>query len=265
LEKDMRVLRGFATTKNWGQAHYYTAGSGKPVLLVHQSPGPGRTMLPLLQHVAQHRQAYALDTIGYGDSDRPSSPPSLSDYADSFIEVIEALGHGPVPVHGNHTGGCIAILAAQKRPDLISALSLGAIAYFDASELAGWRARMGIAAGPEEFYKEDGSHLLAPFEAARKAGASLEEATLRVMDRAKTATSGSWGLRAVFDAELTDALRGLRGKTQVLINPTDQIKPNTERALELLQDYEYKVADEGEDLAAFFGSNLVRFLNERGI
>jgi pimeloyl-ACP methyl ester carboxylesterase len=51
-----------------GTIHCAIAGSGRPVLLLHQTPrswNEYRDVLPLL---GRHFQAIAMDTIGFGDS-----------------------------------------------------------------------------------------------------------------------------------------------------------------------------------------------------
>ena len=63
-----QVERSFVPVPS-GRIHVAAAGSGAPVLLLHQTPRSWdefRDVLPLL---GRHYRAIAMDTIGYGDSD----------------------------------------------------------------------------------------------------------------------------------------------------------------------------------------------------
>ena len=70
------VERRFVTTP-LGRIHVAMAGTGFPVLLLHQTPRSWdeyRDVLPLL---GRDFRAIAMDTLGFGDSDRPAGDPSI--------------------------------------------------------------------------------------------------------------------------------------------------------------------------------------------
>jgi len=47
-----------------GQIHYVTAGSGRPVLLLHQTPRSWDEYRDVIPILARERRVVALDTIG---------------------------------------------------------------------------------------------------------------------------------------------------------------------------------------------------------
>ena len=89
--------------------HYASAGSGKPVILLHGFPETHRSwdlQVPAL--VAASYRAVTPDLRGYGETDRPRSGYDLETLAGDIIELIDALGGGPVHLVGHDWGGAIA-------------------------------------------------------------------------------------------------------------------------------------------------------------
>ena len=127
------MRRAFADTPG-GQIHYRTAGSGRPVLLLHQTPRSSdeyRDVIPLL---ARDFRAIAMDTIGYGDSYRPAWTCGIEDYAAGARDLLDALGVARAAVVGHHTGAVIAMELAAAWPERVERLVLSASPYIDAAE-----------------------------------------------------------------------------------------------------------------------------------
>ena len=89
--------------------HYVSAGSGRPVVLLHGFPETHRSwdlQVPALVNASF--RAITPDLRGYGESDRPRSGYDLSTLAGDVVELIDALGGGPVNLVGHDWGGAIA-------------------------------------------------------------------------------------------------------------------------------------------------------------
>jgi pimeloyl-ACP methyl ester carboxylesterase len=118
------------------QVHYARAGAGPAVALVHASPYSLRTLLPLLHGLADRHTVLAFDTPGYGASDPlPGQPDSIAAFADALVAALRALGPGPIPVYGTHTGASIAIEAAHRHPDMVSRAVLDGLGIWPDQEL----------------------------------------------------------------------------------------------------------------------------------
>ncbi|QGQ19049.1 alpha/beta fold hydrolase [Cellulomonas sp. JZ18] len=69
-----------------------------------------------------------LDHVGAGESDLAAYDPQrhsrLDGYADDMVELVEALGLGPVTFVGHSVSAMIGVLAAAGRPDLFERLVL---------------------------------------------------------------------------------------------------------------------------------------------
>ncbi|MDQ1341649.1 MAG: hypothetical protein QG571_265, partial [Pseudomonadota bacterium] len=83
-----RVLCG----SSMGQVHCIVAGegAGAPLLLLHQTPRSVDEYSEVLPLLARERRVIALDTPGYGCSDRVPGQPSIADYAGAAIDVLDA-------------------------------------------------------------------------------------------------------------------------------------------------------------------------------
>jgi pimeloyl-ACP methyl ester carboxylesterase len=152
------IERCFVQTPR-ARIHIATAGTGFPVLLLHQTPRSWdeyRDVLPLL--AARHR-AIAMDTAGFGDSTAlPFADASIESWADCAFDLLDALSLPEAVIVGHHTGAAIAIEMAAARPDRVAGLVLSSPPYVDAA-----RRERSIGKAPPVDTAEpqaDGSHLL---------------------------------------------------------------------------------------------------------
>ena len=141
-----------------GTIHCAIAGSGRPVLLLHQTPRSWdeyRDVLPLL---GKRFQAIAMDTIGFGDSSKPPlGNDSIEHWAQVAMSLADALGIVRLAVVGHHTGAVIATEIAAAFPERIDAAVLSASALVD----AGFRARHARPSRVDNVVRRaDGSHLV---------------------------------------------------------------------------------------------------------
>lgn len=111
---------------------YYTAGSGKPLMLIHGS-GPGASSLGnwgrVIAPLSDHYQVFAMDLIGFGISERKPAKP----YFDLPLWVRQAkamLDHIAAPaigVIGHSLSAVIALSLAATEQRISAVLTTGAI------------------------------------------------------------------------------------------------------------------------------------------
>lgn len=132
---------------------YREAGSGNPVTVVQiHGLGTGHNNFDLLTpHLSKYLHTYDIDLPGYGESECGPGERGITYFADSVAQFMETLELGPVHVHGTSMGGCVAIVLAGKRPELIDRLVIScSFAKFDrASHVIFKTWRMVAAAGVE--------------------------------------------------------------------------------------------------------------------
>ena len=151
------IDRRFVSTPA-GMLHCAIAGTGLPVLLLHQTPRSWdeyRDVLPLL---AREVQAIAVDTIGFGDSCKPPlGQDSIERWAQAAVGLLDALGIGRFAVVGHHTGAVIATEIAAAFPQRVEAAVLSAPALVNAAFRAARQAKPSRVDNVQR--KADGSHL----------------------------------------------------------------------------------------------------------
>ena len=143
---------------SFGQVHLRRAGPvGVPLLMLHASPSSSRTVLPLAEMLSQQRPVVAMDISGFGESDPlAATDPSIGEFADAVLEVIHALGAGPVDLFGSHTGALIALEAAVRRPERVRRVVFDGLPVFSPEESADHLAHYIPAFAP----RSDGSHVV---------------------------------------------------------------------------------------------------------
>ncbi|MEP3226186.1 MAG: alpha/beta hydrolase [Parasphingorhabdus sp.] len=131
-----------------------------PLVLFHPTPYSSDYFLKFMHLMAIDRVVIAIDTPGYGDSDRPKKLQSIDGYAASAAAVLQAMGYGkessqPLDLLGYHTGCLIAVELAAQHPELVRRLILPGLPFFSGEDRGkGYKAN----AKPDQVLA-DGSHL----------------------------------------------------------------------------------------------------------
>jgi pimeloyl-ACP methyl ester carboxylesterase len=121
------------------QVHYRRAGSGPPVVLLHQSPTNSLEFEPLMTMLAADFTVIAPDTPGYGLSDpvvAADSDPEIDVFADAVAAFFDAMGLERAGIYGFHTGALIATRFAARYPGRVSALVANGLLIGTAEERA---------------------------------------------------------------------------------------------------------------------------------
>jgi pimeloyl-ACP methyl ester carboxylesterase len=150
------VHRSFVAVPQ-GTIHVAQAGSGAPIVLLHQTPRSWDEFRDVLPILGERFHAIAIDTIGFGDSSKPGwAEDTIELWAETTIAVLDALELGKATFVGHHTGSVTAMEIGASYPDRVDRLVLSAPAFVDDHhrELYGEKPPVDDVA-----YKLDGSHL----------------------------------------------------------------------------------------------------------
>lgn len=97
--------------------HYFEAGSGRPLVLLHGIGMSHKAWSPVIPALSAQRRIIAFDTAGFG-----SSPPLPKNIPPTTVNLVKALGevlkemgiHEPIDIAGNSMGGYMALEAAKQ-------------------------------------------------------------------------------------------------------------------------------------------------------
>jgi pimeloyl-ACP methyl ester carboxylesterase len=112
------------------------AGEREPVVFVHGLGGQWQNWLENIPRAAQERRVIALDLPGFGLSEMPRDPITISGYARTVEALAEQLGLGRVDVVGNSMGGYVSAELAIQFPQRVDQLLLVSAAGITSASLA---------------------------------------------------------------------------------------------------------------------------------
>jgi pimeloyl-ACP methyl ester carboxylesterase len=202
-----KTRRGYTST-SLGQVHYREVAGPSPrgadaLLMMHQTADSSAQFAELLPELAGRVRAIAVDTPGYGDSDRlPASaePPTIADYARAMSELLAALDIGRAAVLGTHTGAAIALELAASRPALVERLVLSGLPDYEPEE----RPAKIASATDSPPLDDEGGHLRAAWERAADpmwGRDDLAQITRAAVDSVRALPGRHYGPLAVFHFE----------------------------------------------------------------
>ncbi|MGW4796016.1 alpha/beta fold hydrolase [Nonomuraea sp. NPDC004297] len=157
------IRYGYADTP-FGQLHYAEQGTGRPLLLLHQTPRSWDEFRELVPLLADGRRVIAMDMIGFGGSAKVPGPHTIELFATGALALLDALGIDRTDLLGHHTGGVVAVEIAASAPGRVDRLVLSSTPWADS------RYRAGHADEPKvdnAVSAPDGSHLRALWDQRR--------------------------------------------------------------------------------------------------
>jgi pimeloyl-ACP methyl ester carboxylesterase len=214
----------------FGQVHVRLAGqsgAAVPLVLLHMTPLSSAMYDPLLPLFGRDRLVIAPDRLGFGFSDLPDHPLSMSEYAASTLDVLDALGVDAFDVLGTHTGSVEAVELASSHPSRVRKVVLVGIPAYTQPELEQRTYRLAGAPPPAE----DGSHLAWHWQRRflyRQPPYDLPLFHWRLLQELLPGTNAGWAYKAVFDYPMAARLARLEQPVLVLA-PHDDLWEQTQR------------------------------------
>lgn len=113
------------------ELYYEEAGSGTPLVFVHEFAGDIRAWEPQLRFFARRYRCVAYNARGYPPSAVPTDPAAYSQdrATDDVAAVIQALGLGPAHVVGNSMGAFATLHLGLRYPHLARSLTAAGVGY----------------------------------------------------------------------------------------------------------------------------------------
>jgi pimeloyl-ACP methyl ester carboxylesterase len=109
----------------YGQSiHYYDAGQGPALILVHGLGGQAASWAANIAPLSGNHHVYALDQIGFGHSDKPLIDYKIATFVDFLKAFMESLGIPKATLVGNSLGGWIVVDFTAHHPEMVDKLVL---------------------------------------------------------------------------------------------------------------------------------------------
>ncbi len=230
-----------------GQVHYQAEGSGEPLLLLHQtgiSSDEYSKMMPLL---GKTYRVIAMDTLGYGKSDKPPEGFQIKDYAQSVINFLKALDISRTSIVGHLTGSAIAVELAATNPDLVDKLILCDCPFYS-PEMRESRLKDAKFAPWEA--KADGSHLTEHWQYFKSYAphASPESINTVLVATLEAGPRVHDGHHVLFRYEMEKRLPLLKSPTLLISGTEAPVQERIEAAKSLIPRCRLKIIEGGGDL-----------------
>jgi pimeloyl-ACP methyl ester carboxylesterase len=227
-----------------GSVHYVDVGrsEGPPVVLLHQTPRSIDEFRDVIPVVAAEHRVVAVDNPGYGCSDVPDHQPTVEEYADSVVALLDHLGVSRAHLVGHHTGAVLAIDIAARYPDRVAKLVLSGPPYLNQASRDSlreisvqWRIR------------PDGSHMQEKWD--KFMGWTDDPTVVHrvVTDLLSAGETSEYGHLSCADYRMEDTLPLVKGPALILVGDNDFFATNPRNAVfgETIPNAETRMLDGG--------------------
>lgn len=110
--------------RNGVKTYYEISGEGFPLVLVHANPFDRRMFIYQVAHFSTFFKVINIDLRGYGYSDKPATPISMTDLCEDVVAVCRQEGVTEAIFLGVSVGGVIGLQLGLDHPELFRALIL---------------------------------------------------------------------------------------------------------------------------------------------
>lgn len=118
-------MRGQFVEVGGHRIHYYVGGEGPPLVVVHGVASRAADGALIYRGLMRGRRVYALDLLGYGDSDKPRDASySVRMQAEVVRGFMDALQLRSADMIGVSLGGWISLRFASEHPERVRRLVL---------------------------------------------------------------------------------------------------------------------------------------------
>ncbi|MGA7610974.1 MAG: alpha/beta hydrolase [Xanthobacteraceae bacterium] len=116
----------FAKTRDGTRLYYEEAGSGTPILFLHEFAGDYRSWEAQMRHFSRRHRCVTYSARGYLPSEIPASADAYSfrHFMSDAIDVLDQLGIRRAHIVGLSMGGYTALQAGLNHPDRALSLTL---------------------------------------------------------------------------------------------------------------------------------------------
>lgn len=112
-------------TWNGYETTYATAGCGTPILLVHGFGASYRHYRRIIPELAKTHKVYALDLLGFGESEKPLIDYTMDVWAEQIQDFMtEMMQQQPAILVGNSIGSLAVMMVSASQKDAVRGIVL---------------------------------------------------------------------------------------------------------------------------------------------
>lgn len=121
----------YATARDGVRLHYEEAGSGTPLVFIHEFAGDWRSWEPQMRHFSRYYRVITYSARGFKPSDVPEDPTAYSQAhaRDDVIAVLDHLGIDRAHVVGLSMGGFATLHVGIAHPQRARSLVIAGCGY----------------------------------------------------------------------------------------------------------------------------------------
>jgi len=219
--------RHFFNTQ-FGDVHYIDAGQaeGPPVVLLHQTPRSVDEFAEVIPILAERHRVLAVDNPGYGCSDTPPRQPTVEEYADVVVALLDHLAIPRAHLVGHHTGAILAVDIAARHPSRVERLVLSGPHYMD-QEMRDMLHQISV----QWRVQPDGSHMMEKWD--KFSGWVSDPAIVHrvVTDLLRAGETSEYGHFACADYLMEDTLPLVKAPALLIVGRNDPFANHPKNAV----------------------------------
>lgn len=189
--------------------------------------------------------AIAPDLPGHGNSYLPDSPPSIADYAESVVALMDALDIAQADLFGHHTGALVAAQLAAEYAPRARRLVLWALAIYVEALRA---SREHMLKEPPPQYDDEGNALAAFWKRQRELAGDAytpELGVRAIIEMLQTGSTRPWGHWAGQRCDRAAIIARVPHPVLVMGGQRDPLWPGIEAAAKLFPNGRFHVIENG--------------------
>jgi 3-oxoadipate enol-lactonase len=106
------------------KTYYEVSGEGYPFVFTHANPFDRRMFLYQVAHFSTYFKVINIDLRGYGYSDKPATPITMTDLCEDVVTVCKQEGANTAIFAGVSVGGVMGLQLGLDHPEIFKALIL---------------------------------------------------------------------------------------------------------------------------------------------
>jgi 3-oxoadipate enol-lactonase len=112
------------STRAGVKTYYEVSGEGFPFVLMHANPFDRRMFLYQTAHFSTHFRVINIDLRGYGYSDKPATPITMTELCEDVVAVCKQEDANEAIFAGVSVGGVMGLQLGLDHPEIFKALIL---------------------------------------------------------------------------------------------------------------------------------------------